>query len=209
MRLRAGRLAALAVLSLCCCALAEALGPIPKLGGYDIGLIFNTNDLLLDFESYQGGLGVKLSGEELAYRLLLDLFGSTESHAFSLSLGGAVERHWGSARVQPYVGGYLTFGFGSSDAAGTKSVSLPVTAGGLFGVEIYIFRFLSLFGEYDLSLTMKYSKTETSTAGVETTDQSTDWTLQLGSGNQSKIGIVFYFQQGRDLRLEPIANSRW
>jgi len=86
----------------------------PFLPGYDIGVIFNTDDLLLDYESYQGGMGIKIAGEKNAYRLLVDVFYSTASDSTALTLGGAYERHFIQGRVSPYFGGYLTAGYAST-----------------------------------------------------------------------------------------------
>jgi len=195
------------------CAIAGAQAKPGAFEGYDIGVIFNTDDLLMDFESYQGGVGLKLSGEKLAYRILFDVFYSTASDSLASSLGFAIERHLATGRVTPYIGGYLTIGYAStksevSSDTWTKTTSIPATAGGLFGVEVYLLRFLSFFAEYDLSATMSYASTENSVAGVESSDSTTDWTVQLGSGNQSKIGINIYFKQGRNFALEPIGKGR-
>ncbi len=40
----------------------------------DVGLIFNIDGISLDFESYQGGFGVKLGKDSLAFRVLIDMF---------------------------------------------------------------------------------------------------------------------------------------
>ncbi len=202
------QLVALVVLLWLSSTTAHAQGPLSALRQNDVGLIFNTDSILFDLESYQGGVGVELSGDKMAYRLLFDFFYSTESDALDVSLGAAVERRLATGRVTPYAGGSLTLGYGKADDGEVKTVSVPVTVGGLFGVEVYLLRFLSIFAEYDLSVTMKYDRTESSVGGLESSDTTVDWSVQLGPGNQSKIGVVFYFLRGRDLQLEPVANGR-
>jgi hypothetical protein len=198
-------MASLAALVLFCAGRIGAQVPIRALEGQDVGIIFNVDDILFDFESYQGGVGLMISGDKLAYRLLVDFFASTQSDSFDVTVGGVVERHIGSGRVEPYLGGYLTCGYGRAEGGSVTTIPVPATVGGLFGVELHLLRFFSIFAEYDLSVTMSYSKVDAGAAGsVETTD----WTAQIGTGNQSKIGMVFYFQQGRDLKLEPLAKDR-
>ena len=180
--------------------------------GRDIGVIFNTDNLLLDYESYQGGIGLKLADSQTAWRVLLDVFYSTVSDSMAFTLGGAWERHFAEGRVSPYFGAYLQAGYAQmrtefSSDTWTRISSVPVAFGGIFGVEVFLLRFLSLFAEYDLSLSLDYVRTRESILGTETTDSTFDWTVEVGSGNQSKIGIVFYFRLDRELELERIGGA--
>ena len=72
-------------------------------------------------------------------------------------------------------------------------VTLPFSLGGLAGIEIFIFDFLSVFVEYNLAFTLNVNINTTSVSGVATTNGSYDFNLNLGMGNQSKIGVVIYF----------------
>ena len=185
----------------------------PFLAGHDIGVIFNTDDLLLDFESYQGGMGLKIADDKNAYRLLVDAFYSTASESIALTLGAAYERHFVQGRISPYVGGHLTAGYASTTTEASpdvwsKTTSFPMAIGGVFGVEVFLVRFLSLFAEYNLSVSLDYVETEDSNLGVTSSESTFDWTLDIGSGNQSKIGIVFYFQMDRKLDLQRVGVTK-
>jgi hypothetical protein len=177
------------------------------LPGRDLGVVFNTKDLLFGLEEYQGGVGIKISGDKMAYRGLVDVFVSSVDSSLALALGAAAEHHLSGGRVSPYLGATLTVEVArlvSKDSASdtrTESTSLPVSVGGMFGVEIYATRFLSVFAEYGLSLTLSQTWTIVSTAGVEERSKELDWWVDTGLGNQSRIGIVAYFAARRDLHL--------
>ncbi len=75
------------------------------------GLIFNVNDVLLDIESYQGGLGVKhFYNDKIAYRGSLDFSYADSSNTLILNLGNSIEYHSVKGRVSPYIGGLLDAG---------------------------------------------------------------------------------------------------
>ncbi len=65
-------------------------GKKTEAGKYDMGIIFNTTNVLLDIESYQGGIGMKIGGEKYTYRFLLDLLINTDFSPFSISAGAAL-----------------------------------------------------------------------------------------------------------------------
>lgn len=176
----------------------------------DLGIILNTDSLLLDYESYQGGVGAKLNDGPFAYRLTSDLYFSTVSDSRVITLGLGVEYHFSNTRLSPYAGGYV---LGSSAKARDEATSQDWTEtrtfdlgfGGILGAELYVTRFLSLFAEYDLGLTYSTVTIEESFGGRQSKAQTADWTLDLGVGNESKIGIVIYLYQGRKMDYVPFS----
>lgn len=180
------------------------------LRGVDVGLIFNTDTLLLDYESYQGGLGAKLRDGPLAYRVTTDLYLSTISESRAVTVGLALEYHFSNGRLSPYAGGYI---LGASAKARDEATSQDWTEtrtfdlgfGGILGAELYVTRFLSLFAEYDLGLTYSRVTTEDSIGGQLSRAETADWTLDLGVGNESKIGIVIYLYRERKMDYVPFS----
>ena len=76
------------------------------------GLIFNVNDILMDIESYQGGVGIKyFYKDKTAYRGSLDFSYSDSSSTWVFNLGNSIERHLIEGRVSPYIGVLLDVGF--------------------------------------------------------------------------------------------------
>lgn len=178
----------------------------------DLGVIFNTDNLFFDLESYQGGVGIKLAGEDLTYRAIVDMYTSTVADASSFGVGVGVEYHFEQGRVSPFAGGLLSSFYtraedGSTSDLVISSRTFEIALGGLFGVEVYLTRFLSLFVEYDLSLTYDSTKITEELAGEKTSEYTRDWTFDLGIGNQSKLGVVFYFYRDRNFPLKPIRHT--
>ncbi len=176
------------------------------------GLIFNINDILLDIESYQGGLGVKhFLNDKIAYRGSLDFSYTDSSDTLILNLGNSIEYHPIKGRVSPYVGGLLDIGLiqykTETDADNwTKVTTIPLSVGPIFGVEVYMFSFLSLFAEYSVTVSYTTTITQLSVAGTVTEDTDSDFGTEIGIGNNSKIGIVLYFydikRKGKNKRKE-------
>ena len=163
------------------------------------GLIFNINDILLDIESYQNGLGVKhFISDKFAYRVSLDFSYADSSDTLILNLGNSIEYHPIKGRVSPYIGGFLDVGLIRykiiTDADNwTKVTTIPLSAGPILGVELYIFNFLSLFAEYSMTVSYTTTFTRQSVAGTVTDDTDSDFGTEIGIGNNSKIGVVLYF----------------
>jgi len=168
---------------------------------YKTGIIFNVDDILLDVESYQGGIGLKrYFKDQGAYRVALDFEYSNSFDSLLVSLGNTLEYHIITGRISPYIGGYFDIGYArykdETDSDNwTKSWSIPLSTGPVFGVEIEVFNVLSLFAEYSLAFDLTYTTTTTSIAGSETTDSTTNYSVDTGLGNDSKIGIVIYFNR--------------
>lgn len=170
----------------------------PATRNSDWGIIVNASDLLLDLESYQGGLGIKVGTDKLTYRLGVDVVIRDMFNPYVVSVALALEKHLLPGSVSPYLGGYLKGGTASLkaeiDAANWQRTTVyPLSAGALIGVELFIFDFLSLFVEYDLAVTFSTTVITTSVAGVENTQNDYDFALDLGLGNESRIGVVIYF----------------
>ena len=163
------------------------------------GLIFNINDILLDIESYQGGLGVKhFVNDKFAYRGSLDFSYADSSDTLIFNLGNSIEYHPIKGRVSPYFGGLVDVGLirykTETDADNwTKVTTIPISAGPIFGVEVYVLNFLSLFAEYSMTVSYTTTITQQSVAGTVTEDTDSDFGTEIGIGNNSKIGIVLYF----------------
>ncbi len=163
------------------------------------GLIFNVNDILMDIESYQGGVGIKhFYKDKTAYRGSLDFSYSDSSSTWVFNLGNSIERHLIEGRVSPYIGVLLDVGFirykTEIDADNwTKVTAIPWSTGPIFGIEVTIFNYLSLFAEYSMTISYTRNITQQSVAGVVTKDSDGDFSAEIGIGNESKIGIVLYF----------------
>ena len=74
----------------------------------------------------------------------------------------------------------------------TQATTVPFTLGGIFGIELFVFEFLSLFVEYNLKLSFAYNINKTSVSGSVAKDNEFSYNLDLGMGNNSMIGIVIY-----------------
>ncbi|MFW6139180.1 MAG: hypothetical protein ACOC7U_08405 [Spirochaetota bacterium] len=165
------------------------------------GLIFNVNDILLDVDSYQGGVGLKRYWKEkMAYRAMFDFGYSKSSSSWLVSAGGTVEHHFIPGQISPYIGGFLDAAFtwykDETDADNwTKVASIPISAGPVLGLEVAVFNVLSLFAEYSITLDFTYTITKQSVAGSESKDTSTDFGVSTGMGNDAKIGVVVYFNR--------------
>ncbi len=159
----------------------------PKLGPFDIGLIFNTGDILLDLDSYEAGLGVKLGVDDWAYRIGSDIMYNGTSTVFSSSATLGIEYHFlGNTQISPYIGGYAQAGF---TMLPTSQMIFPMSAGAILGVEVFIFDFLSVFAEYAIAVDVTIMND--TTAAVTTFDYAIDTKM----GNDSKLGVVVYFQK--------------
>lgn len=159
-----------------------------------LGLIFNTPDILLSPDQYQGlGVGVKGVWDHMAARGLLGLTFDTANSFFGLALGGALEFHLASGVASPYFGGQLLLEYSHDDRMAGTVRTFGAGAGPLFGVEIAPFEILSIFAEYALTFRASYA----STAGAMEDDQRWNYAIGTGLGNQGAIGIIVYFLDRR------------
>lgn len=177
---------------------AEGETPI---GNRDIGILFSTDDILFDLEGYQQGVGVKISAGKWMFRGMIDLLLNTGIDPFSITLGGVFERHLLPGPISVYFGPSIETGLTISttkiDADNwTQDISLPLlTAGGVFGVEIFVFDFLSIFLEYQAALALGMNIDRISTAGSISSTSEFTYKFDVGLGNSGKFGIVFYIMR--------------
>ena len=115
----------------------------------------------------------------------------------SFGLGVALEKHLAPGKASPYIGGFTHLSFTTQktttdDDNWTQNMSIPISAGGLLGVEFFLLENFSIFAEYVLAADVGISINKTSTAGV--VESTTDYTIALDSriGNNSKLGVVIY-----------------
>ena len=168
--------------------------------GTNVGIIFNTNNILMEVESYQAGVGIKIGDNSFAFRGMFDVYYSQMSDTLSFDIGMSLEYHLFPGIVSPYLGGFIKGGYSSiynefDEENYTQSVSIPVSIGPIFGVEVFPLKFLSFFAEYAVSTKMLYTNDIVSSAGTITEKQNVNFTVDSGLGNNSKIGIVIYFSR--------------
>lgn len=176
-------------------------GKTPVAGKRDIGILFSTNDILFDIEGYQQGVGAKISINKWMLRGMVDILFNTGINPFSLSLGAVLERHFLPGPLSVYCGPSLETGFTIStnkiDSNNwTQNIALPLlTVGGVFGFEIFIFDFLSVFLEYQAALALGLNIDRISTAGSVSSTTEFTYKFDVGLGNSGMIGIVFYLMR--------------
>ena len=170
----------------------------PAAGERDLGVIFNTNDILLDLESYQGGVGAKIGLGQYVLRPMADILLNTDFNPFSLTLGAVLEKHILPGPVSLYWGPSLEMGVtilnNRFDADNwTQNIAWELlSAGCVAGFELFIFDFLSVFAEYNLALTLGLNTDRMSVAGVKNSTTEFTYKLDLGLGNSAMFGIVVY-----------------
>ncbi len=147
------------------------------------GLIFNMTNLLFSIDEYndgsQAGAGVKYwFSDNLALRGLVhfnltsDTTVDPADTVTNTGIGSAVEYHFLKADISPYAGGLL----GTKALFNEAGTFFDFYGGGLFGVEIKLKEFLSVYAEYNLLLIVDEN-------GYE---------IDLSAGNAGQLGLVFY-----------------
>ena len=193
----------------CTCAFASERtsvwpGIVPKTGPVDLGIIFNTNDLLLDIEGFQGGVGAKVNLKDWMLRCMADLVLNTEFDPFSLSLGAVLEKHLWPGPISVYLGPAVETGFTSLLLSKTdednwsRTSIVPLSLGCVFGIEFFIFDALSVFVEYQAAFELGINRTRVSTAGSVSSTAELTYNLDVGMGNNAMFGIVFYLLHKKD-----------
>jgi hypothetical protein len=172
----------------------------PAMGKRDVGVIFNTDDILLDLEGYQGGLGAKIGLNKSMLRVMADILLNTELDPFSLTIGAVLEKHVLPGPVSVYWGpsarmGFTTLFLDKTDADNWSQLLTweVLSAGIVGGIELFLFDFLSVFVEYNLALTLNMNFNRVSTARSVNTTAELAYNLDLGLGNSTMFGIVVYF----------------
>lgn len=161
----------------------------PAKGPYDLGVIFNTNDLLLGLESYQAGLGAKIGWGNIFLRGLFNFTLNGSSNSYGLDAGAAVEYHLIPGPISPYVGASIGGGYMTQNKV-TSVVTFSFAA--LAGVEVFVLDFLSVFAEYAVQADL------TNTTDIQVSQSTFDYLIDTRMGNGAKLGIVIYF-----MRSEP------
>lgn len=170
-------------------------------GKRDLGLIFNTGDLLLDLESYQGGVGAKIGVGNFILRPVVDILLNTGINPFSLTLGTVLEMHVLPGPVSVYWGPSLQTGFTIitttyDEANWTQTIAIElISAACVLGVEIFVFDFLSFFIEYSLGFTFGLNIDRSSVFGTLSSASKFSYNFDVGLGNSGMIGVVFYLKR--------------
>ena len=148
----------------------------------DFALIFNLSTLI-DPDNFDDGF--QLGGgfkawftDTIAVRLLLHLYHESisefDTSETDIGLSGGVERHFDSKKLSPYIGGLVGTLFEMETDADTL---ISFYFGGFIGVELELYKTISLFAEYDLLVSFY------------------DWgyTIEFGSKPEAQIGLLLYF----------------
>ena len=88
-------------------------------------------------------------------------------------------------------GGFMSLGFATQSFDTTVLYNVPISAGPVFGVELMLFDFFSIFAEYELKFSLDINTVES--ALIRTTDSV--FTLNTAIGNGAKLGVIFYFSR--------------
>jgi len=176
-------------------------GRTPIYSERDLGILFSTNDVFFDLEGYQQGVGVKIGFDKWKLRGMVDILVNNGLDPFSISLGGVLERHILPGPLSVYAGPSLETGITVStdetDADNwTQAIALPLlNFGGVFGIEVFVFDFLSVVVEYQATLALGLNIDRISTAGLVSSTREFTYKFDVGLGNNGKFGIVFYLMR--------------
>ncbi len=155
-----------------------------------VGIIFNVGDILQGIDSYQGGIGIKYKrNEKISWRFLLDFYYDSAAYLTSVNTGIAYEKHFYDTRISPYIGGELKPGiiYYKPENSTNSETTIPLKLNGIFGVEIYLTEFLSLFAEYSLGAQYTFTNPEVGS-------NNSRLIIESGLGNSGKIGVTVYFR---------------
>ena len=162
----------------------------PQSGSRDVGLLFNVPSILLELQSYQGGLGLKIGSGPWAFRAGADVMYNSAANSSNVSGTFAIEYHFLTGPISPYVGAVVGAGWTYQQDVMSD---IPLSAGGIAGVEIFVFDFLSVYAEYAISGTLSL------TQDLQTNSWSKSFLVDSGLGNSGTLGIVVYFtRQGHE-----------
>jgi hypothetical protein len=171
-------------------AAAEGGSLIPNLspakGPYDLGIIFNASDLLLNLESYQAGFGVKFGMDKFCIRGLFDFAANGSANALGVDLGATAEYYLVPGPISLYIGGLVSGGY---IVAGSTSSTVSFSLGAIAGVEVFIMDFISVFAEYELAADFS------NTTDLQSSQSTFDYLVSTRMGNNAKLGIVIYFMR--------------
>ena len=163
------------------------------------GFIFNTSNLLLDIDAYQGGFGAKLRYPAYGIRFLTSLGAESSNRMRQVGLGITYERPFFIGRVTPYWGLVADLGFqGERVEVDTQNYTqirvVSGSLGGVLGVEVLIFDFLSVFGEYQLAFRGARTSIEQAVEGERSASMTTNYAFGADLGNNASLGLVVYLR---------------
>ncbi|MBN1699971.1 MAG: outer membrane beta-barrel protein [Spirochaetales bacterium] len=151
--------------------------------GIDMALIFNLQSLVVDVDNYndgiQPGAGLKMwFGDAFAVRALVHL-DHTANSEFEISttnfgISGALEYHFAPKALSPYAGGLVGV---TMEMVTDMDTETGIYFGGMFGVEMNVFKTVSMYAEYDLIAYMEDPVTN----------------ITLGVGPNAQVGMLIYF----------------
>lgn len=164
-----------------------------------IGFIFSAENILLDLNDYNGGVGMKMAFEKFSLRLMADFGYSSSAKIISGDLGASIEKRFRDGRISPYVGGGLQFGIEhetvETDSDNwTKQLTVPSDIFAFLGIEVFLLEFLSVFAEYNVAFTFNGVSTSQSVDGIVTDSSNWNWDVSTGLGNSGRLGIVIYLE---------------
>lgn len=168
--------------------------------GYTPGIIFNTSNILLDLDEYQSGVGIKLRGEDASLRGLFSISYQSSNDEFDTNMGITYEKPFFSGRVSPYWGiaGKVGLNLDKDEYDADNWVNTTSITGNLsavFGTEVFIFEFLSVFAEYNLGASVSWAKVVQSSSGTETESTTTNFSIGTELGNEASLGVVIYLEK--------------
>ena len=171
------------------------------------GLIFNTSNLLLDLNAYQGGAGVKLLYSEHALRFSAGAGYIGADSRLEITAGAVYEKPFYTGRVTPYWGGVLLAGYSREGAENDSDYweiiqGFEASLGGILGVEFFLMDYLSVFAEYELAAGLAWSQVSRNAGGTLTKNGTTNFTAATGLGNNASLGVVVYLKPSGRMPLE-------
>jgi len=172
----------------------------PHENSYTPGIIFNTGNILLDLKEYQSGVGIKLRGESYSIRGLFSVSYESSNDEFDTNIGVTYERPFFSGRVSPYWGVAVKGGYNlekdETDSDNWMDTNvLTAHLAFVFGTEVYLSEFLSVFAEYNLGGAVSRTKVVQSSSGTETENKSTNFSIGTELGNEASLGVVIYLEK--------------
>ncbi|HEX9614936.1 MAG TPA: outer membrane beta-barrel protein [Bacteroidota bacterium] len=126
----------------------------------------------------------------------------------TIGVGGAVELHMGSGRVSPYLGGGVAFATTSTESKNPATATPPATPTqttttnangsttftvyGMAGFEFFLWKEVSLSGEYRLGFSSTSMKDREDTTGPTTTTTKQGSSSTIGIAAQGVLTLAVY-----------------
>jgi len=126
----------------------------------------------------------------------------------TLGVGGAVEIHLGSGRVSPYLGGGVQFSTTSTESKNAATATPPATPTqtttknangattftvfGMAGFEFFLWKEVSLSGEYQVGFSSTSMKDREVTTGATTTTTKQGSSSNIGIASQGFLTLAIY-----------------